>query len=354
VSPYATSTRAALLVSVPPHERGPAASHARPRTCHLTGVTLCHLTRAASLVSVPPHECGPAASHARPCTCHLTGVTPYRRTGVKPCRHTGVCAASHVLPHTCVGGIHVKLAGGPSAPLAPCKQRALQTACPAKSVPCEQRPLQAVCVACTHRALLAVLDCPPLCMPGGPRAEPGPTRFGRVSVCNGSATSRGGFGGKGIMRERSHSAMRMHTGSGTVFDYWVDMKSKGFPGFLRQWWEVIPPFQYNKELPYFQMLVPTMDTVRCARWIRCPRSVTVTISHRHDQSLSRLVTVTIRCPRWTQSGAQRVGSTVRCAAGGAQHPGLVHWPPTSTNLGMVWHLRSARPRASVHNLAHVR
>eukprot|EP00983_Pelagomonas_calceolata_P101903 1158747-Pelagomonas_calceolata.AAC.16 len=53
-------------------------------------------------------------------------------------------------------------------------------------------------------------------------------------------------------------------GSGTVFDYWVDMQSKGFPGFLRQWWEVIPPFEYKKDVPYFQMLVPTMDTVRCA------------------------------------------------------------------------------------------
>ena len=43
------------------------------------------------------------------------------------------------------------------------------------------------------------------------------------------------------------------------------MKSKGFPGVLRQWWEVIPPFQYKREVPYFQMLVPTMDTVRCVR-----------------------------------------------------------------------------------------
>jgi len=64
-----------------------------------------------------------------------------------------------------------------------------------------------------------------------------------------------------FVREELQSVTNV-PGSGTVFDYWVDMQSKGFPGFLRQWWEVIPPFEYKKDVPYFQMLVPTMDTVR--------------------------------------------------------------------------------------------
>jgi len=35
-----------------------------------------------------------------------------------------------------------------------------------------------------------------------------------------------------------------------------------FPPEFRNWTEVVPSFMYNKALPYFQMLVPTIDTVR--------------------------------------------------------------------------------------------
>lgn len=45
-----------------------------------------------------------------------------------------------------------------------------------------------------------------------------------------------------------------------VFDYFCDMKST--PPDFRPWQEVVPSFQYRKEVPYFQMLVPTMDTYR--------------------------------------------------------------------------------------------
>ena len=50
-------------------------------------------------------------------------------------------------------------------------------------------------------------------------------------------------------------------GGGLVFDYMVD-GSKAFPPEFRNWTEVVPGFTYNKALPYFQMLVPTIDTVR--------------------------------------------------------------------------------------------
>lgn len=30
----------------------------------------------------------------------------------------------------------------------------------------------------------------------------------------------------------------------------------------RGWTDIVPPFTYRKDVPYFQMLVPTIDTVR--------------------------------------------------------------------------------------------
>lgn len=37
---------------------------------------------------------------------------------------------------------------------------------------------------------------------------------------------------------------------------------QSFPPEFRNWTEVVPSFAYNKTLPFFQMLVPTIDTVR--------------------------------------------------------------------------------------------
>ena len=31
---------------------------------------------------------------------------------------------------------------------------------------------------------------------------------------------------------------------------------------MDQWERIVPKFQYNKEMPFFEMLVPTVDTVR--------------------------------------------------------------------------------------------
>ena len=49
--------------------------------------------------------------------------------------------------------------------------------------------------------------------------------------------------------------------SGTVFDYYVDLTGPRGSD-LRSWCECTPSFQYDKRKPYFQMLVPTLDTVR--------------------------------------------------------------------------------------------
>jgi dynein heavy chain len=43
-----------------------------------------------------------------------------------------------------------------------------------------------------------------------------------------------------------------------VFSYYVDLKLKGF--YL--WDDLVPAFQYSPEIPFFQMIVPTVDTVR--------------------------------------------------------------------------------------------
>jgi hypothetical protein len=39
-----------------------------------------------------------------------------------------------------------------------------------------------------------------------------------------------------------------------VFDYFVDA-SRAFPPEFRAWTEVVPPFTYRRDVPYFQMLV---------------------------------------------------------------------------------------------------
>ncbi|XP_065911794.1 dynein axonemal heavy chain 6-like [Dysidea avara] len=47
-------------------------------------------------------------------------------------------------------------------------------------------------------------------------------------------------------------------GSGDVYDYFVDFET----GRLEMWEKVIPTFNYDKEVSYFDILVPTIDTVR--------------------------------------------------------------------------------------------
>lgn len=37
---------------------------------------------------------------------------------------------------------------------------------------------------------------------------------------------------------------------------------QAFPPEFKQWTDVVPAFAYKRELPYFQMMVPTVDTVR--------------------------------------------------------------------------------------------
>ena len=47
-------------------------------------------------------------------------------------------------------------------------------------------------------------------------------------------------------------------GSGDVFSFYVNFESRR----LENWESIIPKFVYNAEVPYFDILVPTVDTVR--------------------------------------------------------------------------------------------
>jgi hypothetical protein len=50
--------------------------------------------------------------------------------------------------------------------------------------------------------------------------------------------------------------------NGLVYEYHLDTTS--CPIELRSWNDDVPAFTYNKSTPFFSMLVPTMDTCRCA------------------------------------------------------------------------------------------
>jgi len=47
----------------------------------------------------------------------------------------------------------------------------------------------------------------------------------------------------------------------TLFDYFYDSKKDKI---FKPWAGKVPAFEFNKELPYFQLMVPTIDTVRYA------------------------------------------------------------------------------------------
>jgi len=49
-------------------------------------------------------------------------------------------------------------------------------------------------------------------------------------------------------------------GPGTVYDCFPDIANPEVP--FRKWSDIVPSFTYDRELPYFAMVVPTIDTVR--------------------------------------------------------------------------------------------
>eukprot|EP00741_Cyanophora_paradoxa_P000409 tig00000404_g400.t1 len=51
--------------------------------------------------------------------------------------------------------------------------------------------------------------------------------------------------------------------SDLMFDYYLDVPT----GTFKQWREIVPNFVYKREVPYFQLLVPTVDTTRYAYFL---------------------------------------------------------------------------------------
>ena len=47
-------------------------------------------------------------------------------------------------------------------------------------------------------------------------------------------------------------------GGGDLFSYYVDVKNRR----MELWEKIVPKFAYNRELPYFEIMVPTIDSTR--------------------------------------------------------------------------------------------
>ena len=67
---------------------------------------------------------------------------------------------------------------------------------------------------------------------------------------------------------------------GSAFDFFVEMKKspQGVVAEMRQWSSVLPAFVYDKRMPYFQMLVPTVDTVRYSFLLQVCLSLTLSLT----------------------------------------------------------------------------
>ena len=65
---------------------------------------------------------------------------------------------------------------------------------------------------------------------------------------------------------------------GSAFDFFVEVKKspQGVVAEMRQWSSVLPAFVYDKRMPYFQMLVPTVDTVRYSFLLQVCLSLSLT------------------------------------------------------------------------------
>nr|CCA18662.1 hypothetical protein ALNC14_048050 [Albugo laibachii Nc14] len=67
-----------------------------------------------------------------------------------------------------------------------------------------------------------------------------------------------------FVRELFESAKLQLPSADTIMDYFPDCESRS----LVSWKDIVPKFQYNAELPYFQIIVPTTDTVRLSSILR--------------------------------------------------------------------------------------
>jgi len=61
-----------------------------------------------------------------------------------------------------------------------------------------------------------------------------------------------------FLRSLMGSFLAFPTSANVVYEFFVDTRDGGF----REWGEIVPTFEYTPHLPYFNLMVPTVDTVR--------------------------------------------------------------------------------------------
>ena len=65
---------------------------------------------------------------------------------------------------------------------------------------------------------------------------------------------------KDLFQRKAIADVSIPSSSNNVFSYFVDLKRKCFA----VWEDIMPAFKYSSDIPYFQMIVPTADTVKFA------------------------------------------------------------------------------------------
>mmetsp|Transcript_39705 Transcript_39705/g.74534 ORF Transcript_39705/g.74534 Transcript_39705/m.74534 type:complete len:1860 (+) Transcript_39705:1-5580(+) len=85
---------------------------------------------------------------------------------------------------------------------------------------------------------------------------------------------------------------------GYVFDYFV---GKDF--LFHQWNDVVPDFKYDSQLPYFEMLVPTMDTVRYSFLLEILLEVEKAVLFTGDTGVGKSVIISDSLSRFTEPKA---------------------------------------------------
>jgi len=97
----------------------------------------------------------------------------------------------------------------------------------------------------------------------------------------------------GWMRDR----FPVFPSSGLVFDYFVDSSDFSF----QPWSKCVPAFEYSAATPYFEMLVPTLDTVRYSFLLEVLLEVQKSVLFTGDTGVGKSVIVADSLARFTET-----------------------------------------------------
>lgn len=82
-----------------------------------------------------------------------------------------------------------------------------------------------------------------------------------------------------------------------MFDYFVDSADFSF----QQWGKCVPAFEYSATTPYFEMLVPTLDTVRYSFLLEVLLEVNKSVLFTGDTGVGKSVIVADSLARFTET-----------------------------------------------------